>query len=182
MTKQVYFYCLKEEFKIIFKYLETTFKVKYAKAGLLDEKSYCFTSLSENFDYEVISSDWNSLDKYLILRDEDDLINREVLQRKGGIKFAVDQLENNNSLVLFLGGLYKEEAIIASKIVSISKDLFPKEFMKELSKYLKKEFVNVNGFYVSKSALDFYRKGVRLTTDAKSSNLYDLKIDLNEIV
>lgn len=70
----------------------------------------------------TIYGDWNRIDNYLVVK-KDILINiREVPQRTGEIKFAIDQMINPNSIELKLGGIYREKdtVIVAGRIATLS--------------------------------------------------------------
>ncbi len=177
-SKQIFFFGLKEDLISIIKFIESNFEIKYVSAGLKDEIPFCIDTLFEDMSNigNVKYGDWNHNEKYLILPKTKDLVIEDIPQRKGGIKYAIDQKENNESVVLFLGGQHKDNAIIASKIGTISETEFSKNIFKFASKYIKKHFKKINKFYVGTEALKKSRQeGVRLTTDVNSSLEYDLK-------
>lgn len=177
-SKQIFFYGLKEDLIKIIKSIELNFSVKYVEAGLKDKHPFCVSDLIENINNIGFTDygDWNHNEKYLILPKDKDLIIESIPQRKGGIKYAIDQKENNESIVIFLGGNYQNKAIIASKIGTISVTDFSNNIFKFVSAYIRKEFKNINGFYISDNALKESEKGIRLTTDANNGLEYDLKL------
>jgi len=178
-NKQIFFYGLKEDFIEIFKSVESSFNIKYAQAGLFDDKvsvsSVRSLVTSDDID-DVEYGDWNNNKKYLLLPKENDIQIRSIPQKKGGIKYAVDQMKNEDSVVFYIGGIYKDNAVIASKIATISNTEFTKSILKYLTAYIKKNFDNINGFYVSPKALKESEKGLRLTTDINASLDYDLAV------
>ncbi len=174
-SKQIFFYVLKEDLVKILKSIESNFDIKYAEAGLMNERVSSIDSLASvegigNVDY----GDWNHNKKYLLLSKSKSLQIREIPQKKGGIKYAIDQMKNEDSVVFYFGGLYKDDAIIASKIATISNTEFTKNIFKYISNYIKKNFKNVRGFYVSSGSLEKAKNGIRLTTDTNGSLDYDL--------
>lgn len=175
-SKQIFFYGLQEDLLEMFKSIESKFDIKYAQAGMFDEKILCLNSLNVNTIGNVQYGDWNHNPKYLLLPKENTLQVREVPQKKGGIKYAVDQMKNKDSVVFYLGGFYMGNSIIASKIGTISNTDFSKNIIKHVSNYCKTNFENISGFYVSKNALEKSKKGVRLTTDVNASSEYDLSV------
>lgn len=177
-SKQCFLYATKEDLVEIFLLLESSFKIKYAEAGLLNDKVSCFYSFKNIETLGTVEyGDWNNNKKYLILNDDYDLVIRDVVQKNGELKYAVDQMKNENSIVFYIGGVFQNNALIASKIGLINESSFTTELFKKLLVHLKKNFVNIKGFYVSRTALEESKKGLRLTTDAKSSSDYDLIIE-----
>ncbi|WP_394974849.1 hypothetical protein [uncultured Croceitalea sp.] len=176
MSKQIFFYALKDDLNDIFIPIESAYDIKYTKVGLMDSIPKELNSL---LDFEInlneaVFADWNNNPKFLISPKEDEVIIREVMQKKGGIKYSVDQMKNENSIVLFLGGEYKGEALIAGKVGSISNSDFSITILKEINNIVTKEFTKINGFFVGKKALEKMAYGWRLTTDFNSPKKYDL--------
>ena len=166
-SKQIFFFATKEDLYELLKFIETNFNIHYAEAGLLDERVSCISSLYTAVEFNHIEyGDWNFNEIYIIIPKDKKLKIREVPQRAGGIKYAVDQRENDESIEISLGGKYKDEAIIASKIATISQTEFAKNMMKQLSIYFKK-IKKIEEFYVFPEALKIAAKGVRLTTDIR---------------
>lgn len=174
-NKQIYFYGVQGDLFKIIESLESIFEIKYAQAGLLNEKPSCILSLSNNSEVgNVKYGNWNFNPKFLILPKDKELKIRSVEQKKGGIKYAVDQMENDDSVVIYLGGTYQNTAIIASKIATLKDSKFAKDILIHVSNYMKNNFNNVKGFFVSSIAVDKSTEGYRLTTDVDSHVDYDL--------
>jgi len=167
-STQIFFFATKEDLVEVIKFIESDFKVHYAQAGLLDEKISVIPSLLTIEDWSHVEyGDWNFNTMYLILPESETLQIREVPQRGGGIKYAVDQMKNKDSVVISLGRKYKKEAIIASKIGTISDTKFAKHLMISLNVHFKK-YKKVDKFYICSNALREATDGVRLTTDVRS--------------
>jgi len=166
-SKQIFFFASKEDLIELIKFIELKFNIEYTQAGLLDRKVSKVSSVSVIEDCkEVEYGDWNFNKIYIILPKGKELKIREVPQRSGGIKYAIDQINNEESIEMYVGGSYKEKTIIASKISTISNTEFSKHTMKSLSIYFK-NFKKVEDFYICPSALKEYKNGVRLTTDVR---------------
>lgn len=178
-SKQIFFYGLKDDMLNIIKHIESNFNIKYASVGLKDEIHSCFNTLLEKIDDmdNIEYGDWNQNDKYLILPKNQELKIRSVPQRGGGVKYAIDQMINKNSIVFYLGGKFENKAIIASKIAAIYDEEFSINTFNFFSKQIKKEFKKINEFYVGVQALKESGNGLRLTTNINSPIEYDLKIN-----
>ena len=175
-SNQIFFFALKEDLIELVKSIESNFNIKCAHTGLLDEKIDCILSLQDVLKHHQVKfGDWNFNNSYLLIPYRCELQIREVAQRKGGIKYAIDQMKNEDSAVFSLGGEY-DNAIVASKIGTISNTKFAKEFMLYISAYVK-QYKNISNFYISSRAFEKAKKGVRLTTNTRQSTEYDLNID-----
>ncbi|MCU7549876.1 hypothetical protein OCK74_12160 [Chitinophagaceae bacterium LB-8] len=84
------------------------------------------------------------------------------------MKFAVDQMQNPQSIVIEKGGIFKEGILIAGSIGTISENEHSIIFFKLLSTLIKKEFIKVGTFYVGKYAKQKLDHGWRLVTNEKS--------------
>jgi hypothetical protein len=176
--KQVMFFTLLEDIENIIRDFESAIEIQYCKMGLFDNKSiptYYTVFDAPNIGF-TLSGDWNSIDNYLISKKSTSINIREVAQRTGEMKFAIDQMNNPESIELKIGGIYmeKENVIVAGRIATISEDSDSLELFKFLSTKIKKEFKKIGTFYVGKSAKQKLKEGWRLVTNEKSPREYDL--------
>lgn len=159
-------------------FIETSFKLKYVRAGLLDEPPSTKSSLVDKLDLGIVDhKDWNFNERYLILNRDDKLHVRKVSQKNGGVKYAIDQMKNADSLIISLGGYNKtENAIIASKITTKDNTSFTNLFFKKLNKFLKANNKKVESFYIGADALNMAKEGIRLTEDARLEETHDISV------
>jgi hypothetical protein len=118
---------------------------------------------------------WNYNKSYIILPNNKELIIREVPQEKGGIKYAIDQMKNEESIVLSMGGNYENIAVIPSKIATIHSSPFIKDLILHTLNFIRK-YKNTDGFYISPEVLEKAKNGFRLSTDIKTPVEYDLTL------
>ena len=85
-------------------------------------------------------------------------------------------MSNPQSIEIKIGGIYKENVIVAGRVATISEDSDSIELFKLLSTKLKKEFKKIGAFYVGKSAEQKLKEGWRLVTNEKLSKEYDLAL------
>ena len=179
-SKQIMFFMLLEDIEKTIRDFESLIEIQYYRTGLLDSKNIpTYNSLFEAPNIGVaLSGDWNRVDNYLITKKSTQLNIREVPQRTGEIKFAIDQMNNPKSIELKLGGIFKEKenVIVGGRIATISEDSDSLELYKLLSTKIKKEFKNIGAFYVGKSAEEKLKIGWRLVTNEKSPKEYDLAL------
>ncbi|MEW6536851.1 MAG: hypothetical protein AB1454_14670 [Candidatus Auribacterota bacterium] len=131
------------------------------------------------FDEPIIhskktDSQFNPFSNYLVA-DYDLVIKvRSVPQKKGGKKFAIDQLENPKTVGLHLGGLIENHRLVAGQIGTATEDKTSLEIYKLLAKEIRKEFEKIKSYYVGKEASCLLDEGTRLTATKKSPQEYDL--------
>ena len=177
-SKQMMFFATISDFEAIMKSLEEQLSIKYYKTGLLDsDRVPTYDSIFEipNLGHTKFG-DWNSTDTFLILPINESLNVREVPQRIGGIKYAVDQKVNVDSIILNLGGIYDgaENVLIAGRVGTISEGSFAQNIYSIITKRIRKDFKKKESFYLGKDAEDKLKSGWRLVADVKFSKDYDL--------
>jgi len=174
------FFTVLEDVEKIIRDIEASVDIAYYNTGLLDSRNV--PKYNSIFDAPnvgiVFSGDWNRIDDYLVMKKNISLIIREVPQRAGGVKFAVDQLFNPKSIALKLGGIYQEKGsvIVAGRVGTVSEDRDSNELYKLFATKIKKEFRRIGAFYVGKEAEGKLKVGWRLVTDDQSPKEYDLKL------
>lgn len=99
---------------------------------------------------------------------------REVPQRRGGTKYAVDQLTNPGTIVLRPSGEYLDEAIIAGMVGTVHADPNAKELYKVFLSLLRSQCQSKKATWVGRCALAAHARGVRLTTRVSLNEEYDL--------
>ena len=178
---QIMFHTFLEDIEPIIEEIENEFEVKYYNRGLFDSKNIVnYESLLNNSDLGYArSGDWNNLDGYLILPKEAKLKIRKIPQRKGGVKFAVDQLKNHKSIEIKIGGIYRDvdNVNVAGRVATVSDHPFSKSLYKSFATKIKKRFVRIGSFYVSPQAEEKLKKGWRLVTNEKMSKDFDLVLN-----
>lgn len=179
-SKQIMFFATLEDIKPLFQEIEDSIKIFYYSAGLYNcSKISTFRTIFETSNLAFVSSgDWNKIERYLILKEDENLNIREVIQRDGSMKFAVDQMNNLKSLEFKIGGIFsdKEKVIVAGRVSTISDDIDSNELFKLFSSRIKRNFKKNDTFYVGSTAETKLKEGWRLVTNEKSPIDYDLKI------
>lgn len=179
-SKQLIFFTVLEDIENILLYIESTIELQYYKTGLFDNH-FCknYSSIRDIPNVGItFSGDWNRIDNYLILKKSTSLNIREIPQKSGGIKFAVDQLKNLKSIELKVGGIYQtiENVIVAGRIATISEDKDSTELYNLIKTKIKKEYKKIGTFYLGKVAEEKLKLGWRLVTNEKLPTEYDLNM------
>lgn len=173
------FFLVLADIEDILQEIESSANIQYYETGLFNSKNTpVYDSIFHTSNIGIaVSGDWNRIDSYLILQ-KNSLVNiREIPQRTGDTKFAVDQMNNPNSIELKLGGVFndKENVIVAGRVSTISETNVSNELYKLFSKKIKKSFRKIGAFYVGKLAEEKLKNGWRLVTSENSPKDYDLK-------
>lgn len=114
-------------------------------------------------------------DRYLILKPDLSVHMEQVPQRRGGVLYAVDQIQNPSAAFLALGGIFHSNCLIAWELMATS-DPRSHETFRVFRRILFGGFRKVKYALVGPEALDLYQQGWRLTQDAGRNPLYDLQI------
>ncbi|HZE85250.1 MAG TPA: hypothetical protein VE035_13140 [Puia sp.] len=175
-SKQTFFFAEWEDISPIIKEAESKMEVHYYLTGSFEDPEIPhYMSFSETPDPgRVKYGDWNHHDDYLVMPRDTLVAIREVPQRKGGIRYLVDQLANSKGIALKIGGIFQEGILVGGRLATGSENEFSLGFYKLLSTMIKKQFTRIGTFYVGKNAETRLREGWRLVTDDKSPKEYDL--------
>lgn len=178
MSKEVFFFASKTDLELGLSEVESGRQVKYARTGLFDDREVqVYMSFSEIVDLGVNRSGNHQSESYLVLDQAVELQIREVPQSKGGVKYAIDQMNNTSSIVFWPGGVYKENFIICGHIATISNESLSLALYKEFSKKLLKGFKKVGRYYLSPEAFKMKDSFRYITMNINQPTEYDLKLD-----
>jgi hypothetical protein len=177
-TKQTFFFAELEDIKQVLEPIETSENIQYCEAGVFD-----------SFDVPIYSSfiqipnlgfvgygDW-VLNKFYAVYPKADIINkREIHLYKGGIRYAIYQDNNPQSIILKPGGILTDGILVAGSVGTISGESSSVDLFNKYAKLIKKKFSRIGAFYVGPNAKIKLEKGWRLVTNEASPPEYDLKI------
>jgi len=132
-------------------------------------------------DYQLfgtsIASSHSTADTFIAIKKNEQLSIRPVNQRRGVIKYAVDQYINPNSIIICPGGVYNNQSIIMGMIGSTSVNSESKTIENQYKREIKKYFSNVRGMWVGEEAFTMLQNGARLTSSVRSPKECDLQLD-----
>lgn len=172
--KQIMFYLKSKELIEILSILKKDLEIEIIKAGISDVPKIKKLDIENADQYfqQVPTGDWNQNNKCLIVSKGENIIIREIKQRNGTMRYSVDQMKNPESLILFVGGEYKDNVLIAGKIGYLTEGCFTKLAFNAFKKIITSISKKREGWYLSKDL----NQSCRLTTNVNSSEEYDLKI------
>jgi hypothetical protein len=112
--------------------------------------------------------------QYLVSPVDVPVAIREVPQHAGGIRYAVDQLINPDSVVLLHGGFFRPEILLYGSIGTASVSPVAKALYRAFANSIAKVFSRNKGYWVGPEAVELLNRGCRLTIGADSPQDYDL--------
>jgi hypothetical protein len=150
--------------------------LQYARCGLFDsEDCPVFDELLSLPHFGIAQTgDSNFEPTYLVLPKGTSVNVRTVPQRRGGTKYAVDQLVNPGTVVIRPGGKYRDVAVIAGMVSTVHRDGTADKLMKAFSASLKTDFVRVKSYAVGPEAKKLHDLGLRLTKSVQMRQEFDL--------
>ena len=178
-SKQIPLFATKTDLIEVLKEVESIYNIKYVEMGLFDSsqvREHERLSLIPSIGFTKFGA-WISLEhRYMVVQKNEKIIVRTVPQRKVGAKYAVDPMQNPESVELSTGGIFleKENILVGGRIATASDDSFSTEIYKALSSKIRKHFKKIGTVYIGKEAEEKLQDGWRLVTNEKSPKEYDL--------
>ena len=99
---------------------------------------------------------------------------REVPQRAGGVRYAVDQLANPDSVVINHGGRPESGVLLAGQVGTCTGTDVSAALFRAYANAIARTFTRVKAFWVGPEARELLAAGCRLTQSADSPPEYDL--------
>jgi hypothetical protein len=163
---QITFYVTDDEMVDLAKRVASIKSCDYYEAGLFDSSDN--PKLADHSKLKAFKN-------YLVVEAGQPIASREVKQKAGGVKYALDQLINPNTMGLMFGGLHNQHHLIVSQIGSATETPESVALMTAFKKALKETSVTVKSIYLSPMAVKMLDDGARLSSAPKGAMEYDLK-------
>lgn len=182
MTRRYSFFATRSDLISLLEKVECQRQIYYVRIGLFDSAMLQYAVNARCIEQlgVALAGDQNQVPSYLIVDAKTEVDVEKIPQRRGGVKYVVDQLQNSKSIVLKPGGEFENIAIIAGEFGTVSRDGDSLSLLSLVSKQLRKDFKNIKGWYVGREAIKAMNLGVRLTANINSPPVNDLRIDTNE--
>jgi hypothetical protein len=111
---------------------------------------------------------------YLVTLAETPISVREVPHRNGAVRYAVDQLQNPDSITVQIGGFYRPDVLLHGRIATVSKTPVSTQLYRAFISAIRKLFTPIQAFHVGPHAQQLWKRGCRLTIAVQSPPEYDL--------
>lgn len=172
-----HFFATPEDLLPVFASVETRNRLAYTLMDHIDSpRVVSFLSASEIptlFQPSPADSSINC-PAYLVTRADQPISVRELPSSAGTRRWAIDQLDNPESTVLWHGGMYGEGVLLSGRVATASTSPTARSLQRAFDSAIKKQFTRIRSYYVGKHAELLLDGGCRLTMSAQSPALYDL--------
>lgn len=176
---QVSFFATTADLELLLRSVEATRQLHFVATGLFDspelEALQSLLTISGLGGLDV--GDINQAEGYLIAPRDHPIVARSVPQRRGGVRYAVDQVSNPATIVIRPGGSFSDQCLIASQVGTLSDDPVSLDLYRAFSSVIRRHFSKIGSYFVGPQAADLLDQGWRLTSNVKSPPIYDLSRD-----
>lgn len=178
---QVNLFGTRSDFEPGVRLMDSRRPLQYVLSGLFDSnepKIYRGTTLLADHGFGFSQSGSHVIgDQYLVTDIALDPHVRIVPQRKGGVKYAFDSIENPDSILFFPGGIFEATNIVSGQVWRGSETAAATELYRDFTSALTKNFKRVGAYMVGPEALSMMQRGFRMITiTSKSPPEYDLRL------
>ena len=176
MSRATQSYATRNDWSECLRMVEAQRPLAYTVSGLFDAEdpeSFIGVDAVPNFGCATMS---NSLLEpcYLVHDSDREIQTRQVPQRRGGLKYAIDQRLNPFAVGLRPGGLLTDDILIAGQLGTSTRDPASIELHKLIIRELKRRFVCIKSYWVGPEAVRLLDHGGRLTISYTPDTTFDL--------
>ena len=171
-----YSFATKADLESLLQEVEMAESLQYTRIQLADAQDFPTVSTLLGLPDlgRANEADINLTTAYLVARSGRPMEVRRVPQRSGGLKYALDQLSNPETIVFRPGGVFGDGCLLAGAVGTASAHPESMSLLKSFRVPLLRRFSRVKSFHLGKEALALWEAGWRLTTNARSPQIYDL--------
>ena len=170
------FFATQEDITNVLRAVEAAHPLQYVEAGLFDESErpvfQGFASIPELGRAQVGDSNLEPI--FLVQLKGARTTVRTVPQRRGGNKYAVDQLANAGSVVIRPGGKYDDATLISGMVGTVHHDKTAEMLIQAFSDTLERDFTKLKSYFVGPEAEKMRSMGMRLTKSLNGPKEFDL--------
>jgi hypothetical protein len=174
--KRLSFFATPNDLRSIIEGVEARLPLNYFVTGLFDVSDIATRSslLTERGLGLAWHPDGARGTAYLVLPSIAQVAVREVRQRSGGTKYAIDQLNNPHSVVFAPGGTFEAIGVVAGSVGTVHGNSVSSEIFKVFASQIKKDFSRGHSGFIGPDASDAWHAGCRLAADLRAPVEYDL--------
>lgn len=179
MSAQRHFFATGRDLVPVFDLVESKHDMSYTLCGLFESRE--IASIRAGRELPSLHSpaqhpSASTCPQYLVTAAGAPIAIREVPQRAGGVRYAVDQLANPESITIQPGALYPPDVLLYGRVATVSETPFARQLQRAFASAIAKCFERVRAFYVGPEAHGLWLSGYRLTQSAQSPHEYDLAV------
>jgi len=171
-SQSIHFFATKDDLSAVLIAVEARLDVSYVECGLFDAAdTQTFSTFQTLPDFYAAGARER---RFLVLLGKCHLSIREVPQRRGGVKYAVDQLANPGTAVLKPGVEFNESLLIAGDFGTVHNDEDASLLIQAFATEVNRGFEHIKSYWVGPEARTRIECGARLTSSVHSPKDYDL--------
>lgn len=157
--------------------VESTRAVHYAEAGISDRpERIVYGSASEIPGLGTVRlAQANAGPRFLLADAAVPFALRLVPQRRGGMRHAIDQQSNPDSVALFPGGQVDDQTVLAGSIGTCTDSATSAALLEVLAGVICRKWAKIKSYGVGPEAMRVLDAGGRLTANLHSPRDYDLQ-------
>jgi hypothetical protein len=169
---QILFYALKADIAAILGAVEQSIELTYSLTGVFEPDGVQTVASWKDVSWLGEANDSQSIgcDSLLVLERDTPLRLRRI-----GLRTAVDQLANPDSVTLTPAGRYDERTVLHGRVATAYSSTKTARLMRAYRKAFRSRFTKIGAFYVGEEAERILMSGGRLTMAVQSPPEYDLK-------
>ena len=177
MSMRVNFFATRCDLLDLLTEVEAGLHVHYCQGGLFDaprvvEYKHAGDIPDLGFTAEDASIKGTS---FLIARQTTVFILREIRQRTGGTRYAIDQLWNPDTVAFAPGGLFDDRTLMAGTFGTCSSCPQSLGLLRLFRKAVRRRWSKIRSYFAGPEAEKILDAGGRLTTDVRAPLEYDLR-------
>jgi hypothetical protein len=179
MSRERHFFATAGDLRPGLQRFEDAFPVRYVQTGLFDSRAPVEFIAGASLPNLGVAASGDAIREpaFLVTNRNTSVVVREVAQREGGIKFAVDQLDNPDSTVFQACGLYQGKVLIAGRIATTGATSAALAVHQLMVRTVTKGFRRVQSYWLGPEALVLFHAGARLTAAVQRPKTYDLRAE-----
>lgn len=176
MGRAIYFFATKEDLESVFAAVEAKRPLKYVRAGMSDQPTRPeLTSGTEIPNLGFAPSGFQMLEPFWLITDRDTTIDVEVVpQRRGGVRYCVDNRRQPEAVLMWTGGIYQDSCVINGEIRTGAINPGSMALLNLFVREIRRRFSRIKAFYVGPEAERLLDAGYRLTQDYRYERDRDL--------
>ena len=174
------FYATADDLMTVFATVERKHQLTYTLTGLFETRALIGVELGADIpslQAPAPSDSAMSCPTYLVTPTGTPVNVRDIPQNRGGVLYAVDQLENPDSITLSPGGFFRRDVLLSGRVATASDSRIAARLYRAFAGAIDKHFVRVRAFRVGPQAFEQFQAGCRLTSSAASPKEFDLAAD-----
>src|SRR4051812_47589780 len=173
-----HFYALPEDLLVVFAAIEKDRQLRYTPMGVFEDSTVPSVqngALLPTLRDPPPSTSAISGHRYLVTRHEVVPSARRISLSTCGTRYAIDQLNNPDSMELLPGSWHSSRAILYGRVGTCSESATSRQLFSYFKRAIGKHFRKINAFWVGPQAETAWKQGARLTGGLSSPPENDLR-------